>query len=69
MGGKKKNECRYMFNRRIGSTVYRVKVYGSENAAETMENKILRLISNETADPYEMMNVSQMSCQSERSVS
>lgn len=30
---------------------YRVKIYGSETATETMEDKILRLIQNETMNP------------------
>ena len=35
------------FTKRIGSTVYNVGLYFNENATETMEDKILRLIKNE----------------------
>lgn len=49
MGNEKGNQGYYMVNRRIGSTIYRVKVYGSETATETMEDKILRLIQNEAS--------------------
>ena len=44
--------------RRIGGTTYKVRVAFSETAAETMEEKILRMIRNEAP---------QMSRQSERS--
>ena len=53
-------------------TIYRVKVYGSTTATETMEDKILRLIQNEAANPcgsYGIMEAPQMSRQSERSAS
>lgn len=43
MGNEKEKQGFYMINRRIGSTIYRVRVYGSETATETMEDKILRL--------------------------
>ena len=33
--------------RHIGSTTYKVRVYLSETAKETMEDKILRLIRND----------------------
>lgn len=37
----------YIFmSKRIGTTTYRVKIYASENGTETMEDKILRIISN-----------------------
>ena len=51
MGNEKEKQGFYMINRRIGSTIYRVRVYGSETATETMEDKILRLIQNEAANP------------------
>ena len=35
--------------KRIGSTTYRVNVYFSDTAMETMDDKILRLIRNEIA--------------------
>ena len=34
-------------NRHIGNTTYKVRVYLSETADETMEDKILRLIRND----------------------
>ena len=72
MGNEQEKRCVYMVNRRIGSTTYRVKVYGSEAATETMEDKILRLIRNETVnfeEPCDIMDAPQMSRQSERSAS
>ena len=72
MGNEKEKQGFYMVNRRIGSTIYRVKVYGSETATETMEDKILRLIQNEAMNPceaYGIMETPQMSRQSERSAS
>lgn len=62
-------QFQYM-TRRIGGTVYKVKVAFSDTAAETMENKILRIIRNEavTSDgTCGIMNTPQMSQQSERS--
>ena len=35
------------FTKRIGSTVYNVGIYFKQDATETMEDKILRLIKNE----------------------
>ena len=57
---------------RIGGTTYKVRVAFSETAAETMEEKILRMIRNDgvTIDgTYGIMEVPQMSRQSERSAS
>ena len=56
--------------RRIGSTIFKVNVFTKPDGAETMEDKILRLIQREgLASPpnYGMMNVPQMNRQSERS--
>ena len=56
--------------RHIGNTTYKVRVYLSETAEETMEDKILRLIQNEAANPCGtcgIMEAPQMSRQSERS--
>ena len=56
--------------RRIGGTTYKVRVAFSETAAETMEEKILRMIRNEgvTNDgTCGIMKMPQMSRQSERS--
>ena len=36
------------FCQRIGSTLYEVNVYFNEAAKETLEDKILRLVSNES---------------------
>ena len=50
--------------RRIGSTNYRVVVRCSADAAETMTDKIVRLIRNETLDNAEdcgIMSLPQMS--------
>lgn len=56
--------------RRIGSTTYKVMVYFEEGSTETMEDKIVRMIRNEAlenAAECGIMNVPQMSRQSERS--
>ena len=58
--------------RRIGGTTYKVRVAFSETAAETMEDKILRIVRNDmvTNDgTYGIMETPQMSLQSERSAS
>ena len=34
--------------RRIGNTTYKVRVYLSENATETFEEKMLRLVRNDS---------------------
>ena len=55
--------------RRIGSTTYKVKVYFKENG-QTMEDKILRIVRNETFKNDEacgIITIPQMSRQSERS--
>lgn len=61
--------------RHIGSTTYQVKIYmpqeGNENALNSsFEEKILRMIRNEAfpnAEGYGIIDVPQMSRQSERS--
>ena len=58
--------------RRIGSTVFKVNIFTKEDGADTMEDKILRLIQNEgLASPADcgMIDVPQMNRQSERSAS
>ena len=58
--------------RRIGSTTYKVKLVFSDTGQETMEDKIMRLISRETvtnAGTCAIMDSPQMSRQSERSAS
>lgn len=55
---------------RIGGTTYKVKVVFNEGAAETMEDKILRIIQNETVTnggTCDIMKEPQMSRQSGRS--
>lgn len=55
----------YIFmSRRIGTTTYKVKIYLNNNSTETMEDKILRIITNHPLandGMYDIMNVSQMS--------
>ena len=55
---------------RIGNTTYKVKVEFCENATETMEEKILRMIKNESLTNdvgCGIIESPQMSRQSERS--
>ena len=58
------------FYRRVGKTNFRVRVLFSENATETMEDKILRIVRN-SGDHFDgmygIMTAPQMSRQSERS--
>jgi len=44
-----KTEQPRTFTRRIGSTIYRVGVHYSRTSRETMDDKIIRLVRNETA--------------------
>ena len=60
----------FTLSRRIGSTNYLVNAHFSEKAAETFEDKIFHLIQNEGLESEEkcaILNVPQMSRQSERS--
>ena len=60
----------FTLRRRIGSTNYRVNARCSSAAAETFEDKIIRLIRNEAMDiggERGIITVPQMSRQSERS--
>ena len=62
----------FSMNRRLGSTTYKITVHFSDDAAATMEDKILRIIRNsaDTADgKCDIMDSSQMGRQSERSAS
>jgi hypothetical protein len=64
-----KNKDQYII-RRIGGTVYRVRVAFSKTGKETMEDKILRIVRNEVVTndgTYDIMETPQMSRQSERS--
>ena len=58
--------------RRIGGTTYKVRVVFNESGGETMEDKILRMIRNETVitgGTCGIIDSPQMSRQSERSAS
>lgn len=50
--------------KRIGSTTYNVKVYFSDKATETMEDKILRIVQNHilaNGENCDILNIPQMS--------
>lgn len=69
---KNENSSFSYMTRRIGGTTYKVKVVWSETANETLEDKILRIIRNETvtnAGTCDIIDSPQMSRQSERSAS
>lgn len=69
---KNENSSFSYMTRRIGGTTYKVKVVWSETASETLEDKILRIIRNETvtnAGTCDIIDSPQMSRQSERSAS
>lgn len=55
----------YIFmSKRIGTTTYKVKIYLNENSKETMEDKILRIITNHplaSGRNCDIMDMSQMS--------
>ena len=56
--------------RRIGNTIFKVNIFTKEDGADTIEDKIIRLIQNENlASPLKCgkIDVPQMSRQSERS--
>ena len=68
----KRGGAAFSLNRRIGSTYFKVNAYTSSASAETIEDKILRLVRNEVLDSGEgcaILNRPQMSRQSERSAS
>ena len=51
-------------SKRIGSTIYQVKVFFCENATETMEDKLLRIIQNQplaNGEKCDILSTSQMS--------
>ena len=69
---KNENSNFSYMTRRIGSTIYKVRVVFNESGTETMEDKVLRIIRNEvvtTAGTCDIINAPQMSRQSERSAS
>ena len=71
MANNENNSASYM-TRRFGGTTYKVRVFFSETAQETPEDKILRMIRNETvtnAGTCDIMKSPQMSRKSERSAS
>ena len=71
MANNENNSASYM-TRRIGGTTYKVRVCFSKTAQETLEDKILRMIRNETvinAGTCDIMKSPQMSRKSERSAS
>ena len=57
------------FTKRIGSTVYKVGIYFKQDAKETMEDKIIRLVKNEwnCSQNYGIMKVLQTERLPERS--
>ena len=66
---KNENSNFSYMTRRIGGTTYKVKVVFSDTEKETMEDKILRMIRNETGGTCSIIDSPQMSRQSERSAS
>ena len=69
---KNENSSFSYMTRRIGGATYKVKVVFNDTEKETMEDKILRMIRNETVTTvgtYGIMDSPQMSRQSERSAS
>ena len=71
MANNENNSPSYM-TRRIGGTTYKVRVCFSKTAQETLEDKILRMIRNETVTntgTCDIMKSPQMSRKSERSAS
>jgi hypothetical protein len=40
------------FTKRIGSTMYTINVYHSETSQETMQDKVLRLVRNESESSF-----------------
>ena len=55
----------YIFmSKRIGTTTYKVKIFLNENSAETMEDKLLQIITNHplaSVKNCDIMGMSQMS--------
>lgn len=53
-----------LMTKRIGTTTYQVKIYFSNTATETMEDKVFRIIQNHPlagGKDCDIINVSQMS--------
>lgn len=71
MANNENSSASYM-TLRIGGTIYKVRVCFSETAQKTLEDKILRMIRNETITNIgtcDIMKSPQMSRKSERSAS
>ena len=69
---KNENSNVSYMTRRIGSTIYKVRVVFNESGTEIMEDKVLRIIRNEvvtTAGTCDIIDAPQMSRQSARSAS
>ena len=67
---KNENKNFSYMTRRIGGTTYKVKVVFNDAGHETLEDKILRIVQNETVTTdgtCDIMDSPQMSRQSERS--
>ena len=65
-----RNQNYQYMTRRIGNTIFKVKVVFGDTETETMEDKILRLVRNEMLEKDAndgTMEIPQMSRQSERS--
>ena len=72
MNEMKTNQNFQYITRRIGATTFKVKVVFNDTGQETMEDKILRIVRNETMETGDfcgIMEAPQMSRQSERSAS
>ena len=64
------NKPALTFTRRIGNTVFKVNCYFASDSKATFEDKVLRLVRHEAMDKRGgcgIMNIPQMSRQSERS--
>ena len=59
----------FVLNRQIGSTAYSVNIFFNQNANETLNEKVLRLLKNDLQSTYENDNINslQASWLSERS--
>lgn len=60
----------FCFSRKIGTTLYRTNIHCAPQSAESFEEKLMRLIRHDALDiygGYGIMNVPQMSRQSEMS--
>ena len=64
VGHNMQNQNYIFMSKRIGTTTYKVKIFLNENSKETMEDKILRIITNHPLandGRCDIMNISQMS--------